>query len=96
MYPDEAKLKQMAYEQQAKCAEAPTTGYADCGQASTGSLGNTVTPRVRSRFRERISESREHSERHSRKAVLYEELEFLMDKYPDIARMIELMEEIGR
>jgi len=66
---------------------------AEANQAQAGTVGN-ATPLRESwtgRFRSRLG----HSMQESRRAEQLNELLYLLDKHPEIARILDLVDEVG-
>lgn len=86
-YAQEQKIKHLA-EQQAKFPEGTTTPMGPAGQ-----IGNDrgMHEGLRSRLAGRLGRARE--EQHRREAM--EELAYLLEKNQEVARIIELVEQIG-
>jgi hypothetical protein len=88
MYEQEAKLRE--YAESAKCA---------AGTATPGSIGNslrqdTAEPR-RETMRERLSGRIDRSRREQYRTDQMSELLFLLEKNPELARILELIEQVS-
>ena len=85
MKEQENRLKQMA-EAEAKCGQSAIGGY-DCATCATTKV---AAPSLR----ERIHDQRYQAQVESRRAEQLMELEHLLDKNPETARIIELLEQV--
>lgn len=84
----EAKLKEAAQQQ---CA----TPYGEATAKSMGgAIGCDTAQSARPSLRERVSMDLHRSMREVRKRDRLEELSYLLDKNPDIARILDLIEEV--
>jgi len=82
----ESKLKAMA-EAEARCA----TKAQDTRESMHGlSQGQCASPSLR----ERIASQRYRAQAEARQSEALMELEFLMDKHPEVARILELLERV--
>lgn len=82
---NEALEKERAYQQQM--------------QAQTGAIGGAMTPKsldepCRASLRERVAMDLGRARRESRKLERLSELEFLLDKNPEVARILDLIEDV--
>ncbi|MES2136110.1 MAG: hypothetical protein V4502_03495 [Pseudomonadota bacterium] len=59
---------------------------------ATGECGNSVEPPFRDRLQNRLH----HARREAEKANRIEELLYLLDKQPEVARILELVEAVGK
>lgn len=59
-----------------------------------GVLGKDVIEPMRDNLRGRIADQRQRAERESRRAMALAELEYLLDKNPEFARILDLLEEV--
>ncbi len=85
---NEERLKDMAA-QEANCA----AGIGTIGGYANQAMGlDTDAPSLRSRIHSQLR----CAQRESRKANLLSELEYLLDKNPETARILELMEQVGK
>lgn len=85
--------------QEAKLKEAIHQEYMNanaCGQAKVGYQDKCCDEPKREGLRARIEHRRYQAEKETRKAMALAELGHLLDKHPDFARILELMEEVGR
>jgi len=83
---DEQKLKAMAEQQ-----EQQATNRCKQGSVRTGLGGMTI---AEPSLRERIASQRFRAETESRRASQLVELEYLLDKHPEVARILDLMESV--
>jgi hypothetical protein len=68
---------------------------AQCAANTVGSgiLGMTPKP---SSLRERLRSNLSYARRQAQKREQMEELEYLLDKHPEVARILDLLEEVGK
>ena len=81
---------------QEKMAQA---GQAECGSALRGDVGNgpkVADRETRAGFQERLHSRLGHIEREGRKGAALNELLYLLDKNPEVARILELIELVGQ
>lgn len=76
MEPNEQKLKAMLAEQQSQCG------------ASIGGRAMMATPSLR----DRIRDQRNRAEMEASRSAQLGELDHLLDKHPDFARILDLLE----
>lgn len=83
----EAKLKHL---------ESERLGQAGIGAASAG-YSNQAELKMpcKSSLRDRIASRAHHAARESRRAENLQELQYLLDKNPEVARILELLEAAG-
>ena len=72
-------------------------GVSQISQALGGALGlgGALTAKVKVPWRQRIREQHLRAAREAGKAERLDELNKLLDAYPDVARILELVDELG-
>lgn len=86
----------MTNEQESKLKQAAAQIHQDqCAQAINGSIGLAgETKCAVPSLRERISKQRLYAQIESRRADALMELEYLLDKNPELARILDLLEQV--
>lgn len=89
---DEQIKKQREYldcANSAKMSTGPSTPYNACGSAG-------LSEPMRDNLQQRVASQTRRAQRESRKANKLSELQYLLDKYPDFARILTLLEEVDK
>ena len=87
---DERYLKDMAAKEAAGAANQCATGTIG------GLYGSNLTQSAQPSMRERINAQLYRAQVESRKENALAELQYLLDKNPEVARILDLLEQVGR
>lgn len=83
---EEMLAKKLAYE----ASQIQTQGH--CADSTSGLIGNPMPSRVG--IRERVNAQLHRAQQESNRASRLHELAYLLEKNPEIARILDLVEEV--
>lgn len=81
-------LKKMAEDMSGSCGSTLRANYAQQQQQAQGNMA--AAPSLRERVANQLHRARQEAVRRER----LEELQYLLDKHPEVARMLELLEAV--
>lgn len=90
MYGDEKMQEKAAYEAN-QCAQSGAVG-----NGSTMCLDKDANMAGRPSLRDQVERQKYEAVRASHKAERMKELAYLLDKHPDVARILDLLEDVRR
>lgn len=97
VYENDIAEKKAGLYAQAEAIQAKiNAGAYAANEANCCTANQCDTKPMRESLRDRIATRRYRAEKETRKAMALAELQHLLDKHPEVARIFELMEEVGQ